>query len=243
MLGATFRCAAPARRANSRMSGASLPGDGGKGEETCVGQGAANKQYLRRGQRTCHPASAGRSSTSVRVPGRAVRRGCSQAGSRTDRAFSHRRAHRHLSLRCARALRRVRRCAARRWRRGGRPRSSISGVSLRRRRRPSAEAKRSAPSLRRYVIDERRALVASLAAGVAIAAHERRSSIAARTRSVTSAAVAFHATECGAGDCRRSGNAQKRLTVAQRPSTFSCASPQYSLTFEFGFLNLSNGRA
>jgi hypothetical protein len=155
MLGATFRCAAPARRANSRMSGASLPGDGGKGEETCVGQGAANKQYLRRGQRTCHPASAGRSSTSVRVPGRAVRRGCSQAGSRTDRAFSHRRAHRHLSLRCARALRRVRRCAARRWRRGGRPRSSISGVSLRRRRRPSAEAKRSAPSLRRYVIDER----------------------------------------------------------------------------------------
>jgi hypothetical protein len=144
---------------------------------------------------------------------------------------------------CARALRRVRRCAARRWRRGGRPRSSISGVSLRRRRRPSAEAKRSAPSLRRYVIDERRALVASLAAGVAIAAHERRSSIAARTRSVTSAAVAFHATECGAGDCRRSGNAQKRLTVAQRPSTFSCASPQYSLTFEFGFLNLSNGRA
>jgi hypothetical protein len=49
-------------------------------------------------------------------PGRPVR----EAGARTDSASSPRRAHRHLPLRCSRALRRVRREAALRGRRNGR---------------------------------------------------------------------------------------------------------------------------
>jgi hypothetical protein len=73
----------------------------------------------RAGARHAPPSRRG-SSTSVRVPGRVVRRGrCgferwqvasnARAGARADSAFFHGRDHRHLPLRCARALRRVRR--------------------------------------------------------------------------------------------------------------------------------------
>ena len=58
-----------------------------------------------------------RSSTSVRAPGRRGRSGLERWRGVQRLPSSHRPAHRHLPLRCTRALRRVRRCAARRGRR------------------------------------------------------------------------------------------------------------------------------
>jgi hypothetical protein len=52
--------------------------------------------------------------TSVRVPGRVVRRGRSRTGARADDASRTEPAHRPLPLHCARALRRVHRREARR---------------------------------------------------------------------------------------------------------------------------------
>jgi hypothetical protein len=83
------------------------------------------------GRATVQGASPRRPSSEWRVLGdvfrRALRRSwpprvevpSARPGSRgwssTDSAPSHRRAHRHRPSRCARALRRVRRCAAHRW--------------------------------------------------------------------------------------------------------------------------------
>jgi len=57
----------------------------------------------------------------VRVPGHVVRRGRCELDLERIAPFQHRRAHRHLPSRRARAWRRVRRCAARRGRRRRRP--------------------------------------------------------------------------------------------------------------------------
>jgi hypothetical protein len=101
-------------------------------------------------QPACSPTSSGESSPSVRVPGRVVR-GRSCVG--RWQPYSRRCAHRHLPSRCARALRRVRRWAARR---GGRVRTGNAhaapeGVQLINRNHAAiqAEVGRSHPGPRR----------------------------------------------------------------------------------------------
>jgi hypothetical protein len=161
------------------------------------------------------PTSAGRSLTSVRVPGRVVRRRRSVGGRTNEKP--------RFTLACSSrpSVAPRPRVAARSpmsdvpWRATKPPRQRVNGLftpacssppSVALRPRAAERSPTSGVSLPETKAAE--SLGASFAVGVAIAADERRSSIAARTRSVTSAAVAFHATECGAGDCRRSGYAQ-----------------------------------
>jgi hypothetical protein len=74
-------CAAPACCGACADERRTVPADGGEGETLSVGQAAANKQYPHATARP--PTHVGwRSSTSVRVPDRAVRHGRSAVGCR-----------------------------------------------------------------------------------------------------------------------------------------------------------------